>query len=182
MKHITILGICGSLRVGSSNRALLAAASKLAPDGTSFVIHDGLGSLPLFDPDLADSPPESVLDFRAALAMAEAVMIASPEYAHGITGVLKNALDWVVGSGEFSGKPVAPINSSLRSFHAHESLIEILRTMDSRVIPDAPVRIPLPSHRTTENEISADALLTNSLEKMLDALVEAARELPVNGS
>ena len=120
----------------------------------------------------------SVLAFRSALAMADAVMIASPEYAHGITGVLKNALDWVVGSGEFSGKPVALINASLRSVHAHESLTEIIRTMDATIIPEASLRIPLPGNRISAEEISADPLLCGLLETALQALISVVSNRP----
>jgi len=170
MREIRILGICGSLRAVSSHRSLLSVVAGLLPAGVTFEISDAIGNLPLFNPDLADTAPESVLHFRGEITAADAVFIASPEYAHGITGTLKNALDWIVGSGEFSGKPVAALNASPRSFHAHESLLEILRTMDARVIAEASIRIPLPSSRATEQEISNDARLTKLLE-------EAVREL-----
>ena len=178
MKQLRILGICGSLRIGSSNRALLTAASKMMPEKTSLVICDGIGDLPLFRPDIGDSTPQRVLDFRSELAMADAVVIASPEYAHGITGALKNALDWVVASGEFSGRPVAVLNASLQSFHAHESLVEILRTMDAQVIPAASLRIPLPGNRITAEEICADPLLSGLLKTALEIVVVARAKTP----
>lgn len=170
-KSISILGVCGSIRAGSSNRALLAATAKLVAADVSFVIQDRIRGFPLFDPDAADSPPPAVQEFRQALASADAVVIASPEYAHGITGALKNALDWVVGSGEFSGKPVAIVNTSPTSFHAYESLTEILRTMDARVIAEASLRIPLPGSRTTEEQISTNPGLCLLLREMLAGLV-----------
>jgi chromate reductase len=176
-RRISILGICGSIRAESSNRALLAAAAKLVAPDVSFVIYDRIGEFTLFDPGKVDSPAQAVLDFRQALASADAVVIASPEYAHGITGALKNALDWVVGSGEFSGKPVAAVNASPTSFHAHESLMEILRTMDARVIGEASLRIPLPGSRTTEEQISADPGLCVLLTEMLAALAAEIVEI-----
>ena len=178
MREIRILGISGSLRAVSSHRSLLAVAAGLTPAGAVLEISSSIGNLSLFNPDLADSAPESVLHFREEIAAADAVLIASPEYAHGITGAMKNALDWIVGSGEFSGKPVAALNASPRSFHAHESLLEILRTMDARVIPEASIRIPLPSSQSTEQEISSDARLTGLLREAVRIIVEAAR----NGS
>ncbi|MEO5712469.1 MAG: NADPH-dependent FMN reductase [Luteolibacter sp.] len=174
MQEIRILCICGSLRAVSSHRLLLAVAADLAPAGVILQISASIGNLPMFNPDLADCAPESVLHFRAEIAAADAVLIASPEYAHGITGALKNALDWTVGSGEFSGKPVAALNASPRSFHAHESLLEILRTMDGYLISDASIRVPLRSSQATEQEISADESLASLLETAVAALAEAA--------
>ena len=175
MPHLTFLGLCGSLRVGSSNRALLEVAADLVPEGGRLVLHDGLGDLPLFRPDATEPAPEAVLRFRAAVAEADGVIIASPEYAHGITGVLKNGLDWVVASGEFSGKPVAVPNTSLASHHAHGSLVEILLTMDARVVASASGRIPLPSLRITRREIAGDPEMAPLLREMMTELVAAVR-------
>ena len=147
-----ILALCGSLRTGSSNQALLEVAATLLPPGVTH-FHQGLGDLPLFRPDAQETPTPVQL-LQDALSAADAVIIASPEYAHGITGTLKNALDWVVASGEFSGKPVAIPNTSFSSHHAHAALIEILRTMDARVIDSASGRIPLPGSRITREEIA----------------------------
>src|SRR6266542_4369577 len=104
---VQLLAISGSLRRTSLNTALLRAAAQLAPTGVEILLFAGLGDLPLFNPDLEGNEPRSVLEFRAQLQLRNGVLISSPEYAHGVSGVLKNALDWVVGSGEFSGKPVA---------------------------------------------------------------------------
>ncbi len=173
MGEIRILGISGSLRAVSSHLSLLAAAASLVPAGVVLETSSSIGNLPLFNPDLADAAPASVLHFREEIAAADAVLIASPEYAHGIAGAMKNALDWLVGSGEFSGKPVAALNASPRSFHAHEALLEVLRTMDARVITEASVRIPLPSSQATELEISNDTRLAMLLGEALSVLAEA---------
>jgi len=173
MKPVILLGICGSLRANSSNRALLEVAATLVPAGVTLSICEMIGTLPLFRPDQPEPAPTAVLRFREALAAADAVITASPEYAHGITGGLKNALDWVVASGEFSEKPVAVPNTSPSSRHAHEALVEILTTMDARVVPEASSRIPLPSMRTTRDEIAADAGLCGSIRSMLEAIVAA---------
>ena len=111
-----ILAISGSLRAGSSNSTLLEAASVLAPASVEFRIYRGLGDLPHFNPDLDTDPPHpAVLDFRNQLSWADGVAISTPEYAHGVPGTLKNALDWVVGSGEFFEKPVFLLNASPRN-------------------------------------------------------------------
>ncbi|WP_245619289.1 NADPH-dependent FMN reductase [Deinococcus marmoris] len=84
----------------------------------------------------------AVSALRAALNTADAVLIACPEYAHGLPGAFKNALDWVVGSGELSGKPVLALNTSARSIHAPAQLTEVLRTMDARVLEDMLIEAP----------------------------------------
>lgn len=142
---IKLLAISGSLRRLSSNKALLHAATILVPPSIKIIVYDGLGDLPLFNPDLEGIEIRSVIDFRTRLKESDGVLIASPEYAHGVTGALKNALDWVVSSGEFQNKPVALLNTSSRAIHAQDSLREIIKTMDARVISEASLTIPLPN-------------------------------------
>jgi len=105
---VRILAICGSLQAKSGNLALLQTAAASAPEGVDVVIFDGLRDLPLFNPDVeASGPPPAVQAWRAALDESDAVLIASPEYGHSLTGVLKNGIDWVIGSGELNLKVVA---------------------------------------------------------------------------
>ena len=103
-----ILAVCGSLQAESANLALLRAAAAAAPAGVDVVVFDGLRDLPHFDPDVeAGSEPPAVRMWRRALADSDAVLIASPEYGHSLPGVLKNGIDWVIGSGELERKVVA---------------------------------------------------------------------------
>ena len=168
---IKLFAISGSIRQFSSNTALLRAAAILAPQNVKISIYGDLGNLPHFNPDLEGFEPPSVIDFRSQLQMADGVLIASPEYAHGITGVMKNALDWVVGSGEFVHKPVALLNASFRAIHAQESLREILKTMDARIVPEASKTIPLPNNKIDETGIIAHPELSSSLRIAVAALV-----------
>lgn len=105
-------------------------------------VFDDLGHLPHFNPDIEDQEIAAVSTFRTALNAADAVLIACPEYAHGLPGAFKNALDWVVGSGELSGKPVLMLNASARSFHAPAQLAEILRTMDAWMLEGVLIEVP----------------------------------------
>src|SRR6185312_12737654 len=101
--------LCGSLRRVSASRAVLEAARMLAPASLRLEINPGMGvgALPWFSPDAEVDPlPQTVLDLRAAIGRADALLIACPEYAHGIPGAFKNLLDWLVGALEFPGKPV----------------------------------------------------------------------------
>src|SRR5689334_14942965 len=118
VRMIQVLAISGSLRGNSSNTIVLKAAALLAPDSVSISHYGGLGSLPHFNPDLEGHEGYAVADFRRQLQTSRAVLICSPEYAHGVPGVMKNALDWVVSSGELVDKPVALINASPRSTFA----------------------------------------------------------------
>ena len=110
----------------------------------SIVRHKGLSVLPIFNPDYdGEDAPQGVKEFRALVGASDGLLIASPEYAHGVSGPMKNALDWLVGGHEFFGKPVALINCSPRAFHAAAQLREILSTMAARVIEPACVSLAL---------------------------------------
>jgi NAD(P)H-dependent FMN reductase len=102
-------------------------------------------------------------------------LISSPEYAHGVSGVLKNALDWVVGSGELIDKPIALVNASTRATLAHAALKETLRTMSARVVEEASIVVPLDGRAWDANDIATDADLSTALR---DALAALAREVP----
>jgi chromate reductase len=141
---IRILAISGSLRTGSTNTVLLVAAAALAPPGVQITLYSGLADLPAFNPDLDLQPPiPAVADFRAHLNNSSAVMISSPEYAHGVPGVLKNALDWLVASGELYGKPTALFSASSRATYAQAFLTETLTVMTATIVPQACITVPL---------------------------------------
>src|SRR6476661_7959485 len=141
------LAISGSLRAGSSNTTLLEAARLVAPSDVEVVLYEGLAVLPAFNPDLdtveGDRLPVSVAQLRALVGSADGILICSPEYAHGIPGSLKNLLDWLVGSVEFPFKPVALLKANAHSVHAQAQLVEVLTTMNARLV--AEVTVPLPS-------------------------------------
>ena len=166
--------ICGSLRGDSSNRRLLEALSRLAFDLVQFEVFDGLREIPAFEPDedAAGKIPPAVQRFREALGRCESVAISSPEYAHGVSGALKNALDWIVGSGEISGKPVVLLDAAPHSRFARVQLHEILRTMDARVLE--PVTILGLARGATVEEILASDVARSTMRAALAALVEAA--------
>ena len=108
LSPVRILGVCGSLQAESANLALLRTAAASAPNGVDVVLYEGLRQLPHFDPDVeASGEPASVREWRQALADSDAVLFASPEYGHSLPGALKNAIDWVIGSGELERKVVA---------------------------------------------------------------------------
>lgn len=153
-----VLCLCGSLRRVSSNRAALEAAQALAPASLRLELYAGMDALPLFDPDLDVDPlPPAVRELREAVGSVDALLVACPEYAHGIPGVFKNLLDWLVASVEFPGKPVLLLNCSARdSHHAQDALLEVLKTMSARLLSPDPIAVRLPGAG-----IATEALLAN---------------------
>lgn len=143
---IRILGISGSLRADSSNSTLVRLAASLPDPEVEFEIQRGLDGLPFFSPerDDANASPE-VLAFRAALKRADGILLCTPEYAFGMPGVLKNALDWTVSSGEFDRKPVAALSASPTyggGDKAHASLLLVLGALSARVAQKGSFPIP----------------------------------------
>ena len=150
-----LLALSGSLRRTSYNTAAIQALKRLAPTSIEIVIGD-LSSLPLFNPDIENNDIPAVQQLKSNLAQASGLIIASPEYAHGISGPMKNALDWLVSGVEFPYKSVMLINTSPRASHALNALIEVITTMSGDIIESASVTIPLLS-----SELDADGILQN---------------------
>ncbi|MCR5879309.1 NADPH-dependent FMN reductase [Phenylobacterium sp. J367] len=112
---LKILGFAGSLRKGSYNRALIRAAQALAPDGLVIDVHE-IDDVPLYNGDVeAEGDPPGVAAFKRAIGAADGVLIATPEYNHGVPGVTKNAIDWASRpprGAALAGKPVGLIGAS----------------------------------------------------------------------
>ncbi len=140
-----VLGIAGSLAEDSKNHRLLERARTLAPAGMRLVIFDGLGAIPIMHPDaLAGPAPAPVQRFRDALDAARAVLIATPEYSHSLPGVLKNAIDWVVQSGELHRKTVAitaAVRDPSRGQRGLDALEIALGGVGARVLADTPIAL-----------------------------------------
>ncbi len=137
-----ILGISGSLRAGSHNTELLRAAAELLPSGAELELFDRLREIPPFDADIEDSPPPAVIALKEAIAEADAILIATPEYNHSIPGVLKNALDWVsrpIAANPMRGKPALVIGASTGMFGAVWAQAEtrkVLGALGARVLDE----------------------------------------------
>jgi chromate reductase, NAD(P)H dehydrogenase (quinone) len=172
-----ILAISGSLRAQSTNTILLRAATFIAPPSIQVLLYEELETIPAFNPDLDVEPgPASVLRWRAALRDADAVLFSTPEYAHGVPGALKNALDWVVGSGELSGRSVALFNASARGEYAQASLREILKTMDARLLSDAEVTVSLLGKDLTPSEVAANPQFADPVLAALKRIEQIEKE------
>jgi len=170
-----ILAMSGSLRAASSNTNVLLAAMRLAPAGVEISLYRGIAELPHFNPDVESATvPPIVEALRDQVQEADALLICCPEYAHGVPGSFKNALDWLVGIG-LNGKPVGLINASPRSSYVNASLTEILLIMGASMVEGAQVTVPLMGRPLDDAAIAADPELAGTLRGGLAALVEASR-------
>jgi chromate reductase len=178
MKTTKILAICGSLKSTSTNKAILLASSVLAPSNCEIKLFSGLDLLPHFNPDLEDEIIPALVHFRQELKDSDAVLISSPEYAHGIPGTLKNALDWVVGTSEFVEKPVGIIAATPmyegRSF-ALESLVEILKTMSAKVEPEAILAISKVKSKLDELGNITDLKTKEDITSLINFLIKSVK-------
>jgi len=173
---LTLLAIPGSLRAASSNRTLLEAAAALAPPGVTVRLSDHLATLPHFNPDL-DGPnrPAEAEAWRAAAGGADGLLISIPEYAHGIPGAFKNGLDWLVSDPALVHKPIAIWNASPRGEHARAALVEVLRTMSTRIVEAAGVTLPILDPPLRLATLVETAALRDLLRHGLGTFVRAIR-------
>jgi chromate reductase, NAD(P)H dehydrogenase (quinone) len=178
-----VLGISGSLRDGSHNTALLRAAAELLPPPATLEIFDGLKEVPPYDEDDdGERAPLAARRLREAVAGAEAILIATPEYNSSIPGQLKNALDWVsrpAGRSVARGKPVAVVGASTGMFGAVWAQAEVRKVMGAigaRVLdPDLPVAKA--DNAFTEDGRLAELELHEQLEEILAELVSLAEQV-----
>jgi chromate reductase, NAD(P)H dehydrogenase (quinone) len=176
-----ILAIAGSLRRESHNRRLLLAAAELLPPGVDFEMFEGLKAVPPYDQDddLEPAPP-AVARLRAAIAGADALLIATPEYNSSIPGQLKNALDWAsrpIASSVLRNKPVAVVGASTGAFGAvwaQAELRKVLGATGARVL-DVELAIGHAAERFDEQGHLADESVREQLEETLDALLGAVQ-------
>jgi len=175
---IKILGISGSLRVGSTNAVLLQEVASLAPDSVELTIYQYLGDLPHFSPERdTENVAESVTHLRALLAEADGVIICTPEYAFGVPGVLKNSLDWMVSSAQYNEKPVAAISASplpSGGDKAMASLLLTLQALGTRVPQGGVLSIPAVYQKLSNGTVS-DPHTIAALSGVLDALLGMIR-------
>lgn len=173
-----IVAISGSLQQASTNAALLDTARAVAPEGMTVSISDAVRTVPLFNPDLEPPAPAAVDAFRRDVATADGLLIASPEYAHGVPGALKNALDWLVGSGELYEQRVAIIAGSPRpdgGRHVRADLERTLRAQGASVV--ASVTIPVP-RRLGPAQLTLDTDIRRSVAQALSALAATVGDAP----
>lgn len=172
-----ILAISGSLKTDSTNGALLRAAAALAPGGMEFSYFDRqIGDLPHFRPDLDEEgtiPPPAVAELRRLVTEADGILVSCPEYAHGVPGSFKNALDWLVSTEVLAGKPLALLMASPSGApHAWAALAPTLRVMGASMVFEASL-VFARRHLGADGRL-VDAELAARVREALDALAAAA--------
>ena len=178
---LRILGLAGSLRRDSYNRALLRAAAEFSPAGTQITPFDQLGALPFYDGDIeALGEPAAVHALRAAIAAADAILVVTPEYNDGTSAVLKNAIDWASRppSRNVAGKPVAVMGASPTPSGARggiESVKRSLRRAGADVI-DAQVAVPGAANAFDTDLRLTDPLVSAEVAGLLSMLAVHVRE------
>ncbi|MBA2612499.1 MAG: NAD(P)H-dependent oxidoreductase [Bacteroidetes bacterium] len=170
-----IIAICGSTRKSSTNLHLIHAITELSKDLFEVKLYTTIEELPHFNPDLdVDPAPIKIHEFRHLLKSAAGVLICTPEYAMGVPGTLKNAIDWTVSSAEFSKKPVALITASSMGEKAHASLLETLKIIESTITAETQLLIPY-----AKTKINADGIITDNetLDKVKKLIISFSKFL-----
>lgn len=174
-KVYNVLAISGSTRTRSTNLNLIRAIAGMSTDLFNVTIYDGLLQLPHFNPDEDMEPgmePAAVTAFRKKLRAADAILICTPEYAVGVPGVLKDAIDWTVSSMEFSKKPVALITASTAGHHAHASLLGTLLIIESLITDATQLVVSAVKTKVNHNYQITDAALLQQLQKLIQSLYQ----------
>ncbi|MES1217771.1 MAG: NADPH-dependent FMN reductase [Bacteroidota bacterium] len=176
-KRIKITGISGSLRENSSNtNILMQMASKIADD-VDFSIYNGIGQLPHFSPEVdGENVPLAVKNFRDEIRASDGIIICTPEYAFGVPGSLKNALDWTVSSGEFVNKPLALITASLSGEKGHAALMHTLTALSTDTPEERALLIPFIRTKLDEKGFIKTPELLQSLQHIVNSLIETCRK------
>jgi chromate reductase len=169
-----ILALSGSLRQQSSSNLILRVIATLAPNDVEIQCFDSLGDLPHFNDPKVD--PASVHDFKQKIKEADAVLICTPEYAFGIPGTLKNAIDWCVGTGEFVNKPVGLVTASSQGEKGHAALLLVLSAISANVIGESSLLISFVRAKIDKEGNVKDTELLDSLKRLTFGLRAAADE------
>lgn len=168
---IKITGISGSLRSSSSASAMLRVVKELFPVHVEFTIYDGLSSIPAFN-DSDETPPE-VNEFIKMITEADGVFFCIPEYAFGVPGALKNALDWTVSSTAFSDKPVALITAASQGEKAHAALLLTLSAIGTKIEDAARLVISFVRTKLDENGKVKDPVTMDAVTKVVQAFLQS---------
>lgn len=166
-----VIALCGSQSAKSANLQLINEVKRLSNKQFNVEVFTGLNQLPHFNPDLdGESAPASIAAFRSALRQADGVLICTPEYAMGVPGTMKNALDWLVSSMELSNKPVALITASTSGEKAHASITGTLNILEARMTSDMQLWIPFIKAKMPADGSIRDEEVRTRLSTLIDTL------------
>jgi NAD(P)H-dependent FMN reductase len=176
MKKIKILAIPGSLRTNSSTHIVLGEIKKMISANVDFEIFEGVGGLPHFDG--SEEIPKVVQNFLDKLKSVDGILICTPEYAFGVPGSLKNALDWTVGTMEMNHKPTALITASTGGEKGHEAMLHTLSALSAKVADRSSLLISFIRSKIKEGKI-VDEDSKRKIQTVLDSLVRSVDEFDV---
>ncbi len=180
MSRKKVLAISGSTRAHSSNLTLIKAIADLAKDVFDVEIFNDIAGIPHFNPDInTDEPPKPVTDLRNQLRAADGILICTPEYAMGVPGTLKNAIDWTVSSAEFSHKPTALITASSLGHKGHASLLETLKVIEAAITDETQLVISFIKTKVNDQGITDDSTLED-VKKVIAALHRSMAHSPAD--
>jgi chromate reductase len=177
-----VLGIAGSLRKDSYNRAALRAAKELAPEGVEIEIFE-LDGIPPYNQDDEQQPPARVVELKAKIRGADAILFVSPEYNYSVPGVLKNAIDWAsrpYGDSAWEGKPVAVMGASIGLFGTARAQYHLRQTfvfLNMYPVNRPEVMIGNASQRFDENGKLTDERTKKQIQALLENLASWTRRL-----
>lgn len=169
-----VLAILGSTRENSVNLNLIQAITSLCILDLRLEVFSGIAELPHFNPDLdTNNPPKAVANFRKQLKDVDGILICTPEYAMGVPGSLKNAIDWAVSSCEFSNKSVALITASTSGQKAHESLLATLNVIEAKVGEHTQLIIPFAKTKINDKNEITDSKTLLAIQNLLSSFIQS---------
>jgi len=170
-KKIKILGISGSLRADSSATAILKLVARLVPDNIEFKIYTAIGEIAAFND--SSELPFPVTGFIKSIEEADGVFFCIPEYAFGVPGALKNALDWTVATTAFTDKPVALITAASQGQKAHAALLNTLTALGTKINEDATLLISFIRSKLDEHKEVKDMATLEAIRKAVGSFIAA---------
>lgn len=163
-----ILAISGSTRESSTNHRLINAISEISKEIFDIQLYKGIAFLPHFNPDNdQENVDKEITHFRELLKVSDGVIICTPEYAHGVPGTLKNAIDWTVGTNDFFHKPTLLITASTDGKYGHHALLETLRVIEAENIDELQLLISFAATKITHETKIIDEDLLSEIKKLI---------------
>lgn len=170
-KKIKIAAVCGSTKKNSLNLSLIRAIAELTHEEFEFKIISDIDQVPHFNPDIDnESPPRAVSSFRNQLKESDAILICTPEYAMGVPGTLKNAIDWTVSSCDFSHKPTALITASSQGQKSHAALLETLKIIEANITDESQLIISYVKTKVSPDDFIKDEKTRQQVLNVMQSL------------
>jgi len=177
MNKKKVIAICGSTRQNSTNHSLIKAIVDLSAESLDITIYNAIANLPQFNPDNdGENVADEVADFRQQVNNAEGIIICTPEYAHGVPGTLKNAIDWTISSSQFPHKPTMLITASTDGRFGHKALLETLRAIEAKDIENLQLVISFAKTKITKESKITDNKTLYDVQALLTRFIQILSE------